>query len=57
MNFYFDANGNVRTPRLALTSGFLTVAYLFSFVIGVSQVREPGMHPMLSCTEARYTPD
>jgi len=57
MSLYFDANGNVRKLQITLTASSLLIAYLFNFVIGVSQVNEPGMHPLLTTTGTKFIAD
>jgi hypothetical protein len=57
MSLYFDANGNVRKLHITLTAGSLLTAYLFNFVVGISQVNEPGMHPLLTSSDTKFIAD
>ena len=47
MSFFFKTNGQVNLFNLSLTSGTFFATYLFTFIFGINQVKEPGMTPTL----------
>ena len=54
MSFYFHANGAVNYVNLSISSFIFIGLYTFSFLRGISQVKEPGMNPTFIGLEDSY---